>query len=93
MGLPIGTVAVATAGTAVQIVASGNAVHAVSFKARPTNAGPIYVGGDAVGSGSGYRLDPGDELSLAFRETVDLRRFYVDADNNNDSVDYVGVSA
>ena len=93
MGLPIGTVNVASAGTAVQVVSSGNAVSAVSFRARSANAGAVYVGDDTVASGSGYELQPGDEITLGFREAVDLRRFYVDAANNNDKVDYAGISS
>jgi hypothetical protein len=93
MGLPIGTVVVAAAGTAEQVVASGNAVSAVSFKARLANAGAVYVGDDAVVAATGFELQPGDEITLSFREAVDLRRFYVDAANNNDSLDYAGVSS
>ncbi len=93
MGLPIGTVNVASAGTPVQVVSSGNAVSAVSFRARTANAGAIYIGDDSVASGSGYELQPGDEITLGFREAVDLRRFYVDAANDNDKVDYAGISS
>ncbi len=93
MSLPIGTVTVVTAGTRVQVVASGNAVGAVSFKARPSNTGPVYIGDSAVGASNGYRLDPGDEVTIMFREVMDLKRFYVDAATNSDKVDYVGVAA
>lgn len=93
MGLPIGTVTVAAAGTRVQVVASGNAVSAVSFRARGTNAGAIYVGDDTVAAGDGYEINPGDELTVSFRELIDLRRFYVDAANNGDKLDYAGVAA
>ena len=93
MSLPVGTVTVATAGVAVQVVSSGHALSAVSFKARSTNAGAVYIGDNSVGSGDGYELNPGDELNLRFRETIDLRRFYVDAANNNDKVDYAGVAS
>ena len=60
LGLPIGTVNVASAGTRVQVVSSGNAVSAVSFRARTANTGAVYVGDDTVASGSGYELQPGD---------------------------------
>ena len=93
MTLPIGTVTVAQAGTPVAVVSSGHAVTAVSLKARPTNAGPVYVGDVTVSSANGYRLEPGDALTLSFRETVDLRRFHVDADNSNDRLDFAGVAA
>ena len=92
MGLPVGTVNVPTAGAAVQVVSSGNAVTAVSFKARLANLGSIYVGDDAVTAASGFQLGPGETVTIQFREAIDLRRFYVDADNNNDKVDYAGVS-
>ena len=93
MGLPIGSVVVTSAGTAAQVVASGNAVSAVSFKARMANAGAVYLGDDGVDAASGYELNPGDEITLSFREAIDLRRFYVDAANSNDSLDYAGVSS
>lgn len=93
MGLPIGTVTVAVAGTRAQVVASGSAVSAVSFRARGTNVGAVYVGDDTVAAGNGYEINPGDELTIRFRELIDLRRFYVDAANNGDKVDYAGVAA
>ena len=93
MGLPIGTVTVVSAGTRVALATSGNAVSAVSFKARADNGGKVFVGDDSVTSGDGYELAPGDELTISFRESVDLRRFYVDAANNDDRVDYAGVAA
>ena len=93
MSLPIGTVTVATPGTRVQVVPSGNAVTAVSFRARTTNAGAAFVGDSTVSSSAGYRLEPGEELTISFREPVDLRRFHVDAETADDRVDYAGVSA
>lgn len=93
MGLPIGTVTVASAGTRVRLATSGNAVSAVSFKARAANAGNVFIGDDSVSSANGYELAPGDELTISFRESVDLRRFYADAASDNDGVDYAGVAA
>ena len=93
MSLPIGSITVATPGTAVAIATSGNAITAVSFRARTDNAGAVYIGDSAVSSSNGYRLEPGDELTLSFRETIDLRRFFVDADTADDAVDFAGVAA
>lgn len=93
MSLPIGSVTVARPGTPVALVSSGNAVSAVSLRARVDNAGSVFVGDTSVSSTSGYRLEPGDELSLSFKETMDLRRIYVDASNANDGLDYAGVAA
>ncbi len=93
MTLPVGTVTVTAAGTRAQVAASGNAVSAVNFKARLSNAGPVYVGDETVSSTNGYRLEPGEEITFSFREVIDLRRFYVDAANNNDRVDFAGVAA
>ncbi|MFB3104372.1 MAG: hypothetical protein ACE1ZA_05525 [Pseudomonadales bacterium] len=93
MSLPIGSITVATPGTAVAVATSGNAITAVSFRARTDNTGAVYVGDSGVSSSNGYRLEPGDELNLSFRETIDLRRFFVDADTANDAVDYAGVAA
>ena len=93
MSLPIGSITVATPGTAVAVATSGNAITAVSFRARTDNTGAVYVGDSGVSSSNGYRLEPGDELTLSFRETIDLRRFFVDADTANDAVDFAGVAA
>ena len=93
MSLPIGSITVATPGTAVAVATSGNAITAVSFRARTDNTGAVYVGDSGVSSSNGYRLEPGDELSLSFKETIDLRRFFVDADTANDAVDFAGVAA
>lgn len=93
MSLPIGSITVATPGTAVAVATSGNAITAVSFRARTDNTGAVYVGDSGVSSSNGYRLEPGDELNLSFRETIDLRRFFVDADTANDAVDFAGVAA
>ena len=93
MSLPIGSITVTTPGTAVAVATSGNAITAVSFRARTDNTGAVYVGDSGVSSSNGYRLEPGDELNLSFRETIDLRRFFVDADTANDAVDFAGVAA
>ena len=93
MSLPIGSITVATPGTAVAVATSGNAITAVSFRARTDNTGAVYVGDSGVSSSNGYRLEPGDELNLSFKETIDLRRFFVDAETANDAVDFAGVAA
>ena len=93
MSLPIGSITVATPGTAVAVATSGNAITAVSFRARTDNTGAVYVGDSGVSSSNGYRLEPGDELNLSFKETIDLRRFFVDADTASDGVDFAGVAA
>lgn len=93
MSLPIGSITVATPGTAVAVATSGSAITAVSFRARADNTGAVYVGDSGVSSSNGYRLEPGDELTLSFRETIDLRRFFVDAATANDAVDFAGVAA
>jgi hypothetical protein len=93
VSLPIGSTTIVTPGTAVAVASSGNAVSAVSFRARANNTGAVYVGDSSVDSTNGYRLEPGDELNLSFRETIDLRRFFVDADTASDGVDFAGVAA
>ena len=62
MSLPIGSITVATPGTAVAVATSGNAITAVSFRARTNNTGAVYVGDSGVSSSNGYRLEPGDSL-------------------------------
>ncbi|MQF70438.1 hypothetical protein FIL92_00430 [SAR202 cluster bacterium AD-812-D07_MRT_10900m] len=91
--MPIGSITIASPVTAVAVATSGNAISAVSFRARTDNTGAVYVGDSGVTSSNGYRLEPGDELNLTFRETIDLRRFFVDADTANDGVDFAGVAA
>ena len=91
--MPIGSITVATPGTAVAVATSGNAITAVSFRARTDNTGAVYVGDSGVSSSNGYRLEPGDELNLSFKETIDLRRFFVDAETANDAIDFAGVAA
>ena len=93
MSLPIGSITIATPGTAIAVASSGNAISAVSFRARATNTGAVYVGDSSVDNTNGYRLEPGDELTLSFRETIDLRRFFIDADTASDSVGFAGVAA
>jgi len=93
VSLPIGSITVPAPGTAVPVATSGNAVSAVSFRARVGNSGAVFVGDSGVDSSNGYRLEPGDELRLAFRETIDLRRFFVDAAVADDGLDFAGVAA
>ena len=91
--MPVGSVTVVSSGTALPVVSSGHAVFAVSFRARTSNAGAVYIGDESVASSDGYQLDPGDTLSLSFRESVDLRSFFVDSETDGDVVDFAAVSA
>jgi hypothetical protein len=52
------------AGPVVPVPLSAAPVSCVAFsiKAPRSNAAPVYLGGAAVQTGTGYQMDPGDEL-------------------------------
>ncbi len=96
---------VAAAGTAEALVASTVAyryVREVTIKAKPGNAGNMYVGNDNandVTSTNGYPLAPGDSISFSFvnfpgsgDERIDLNSIYVDADTSADDVQFIALT-
>lgn len=84
----IGTINVDAAGTATQAGKSGN-ITAVSFVARPSNTGAVYVGNSDVTSTNGVYLGPGDDVDMPFKGKDRMENFWADADNNNDKVDFM----
>ena len=88
MSIQAGTTTVATAGTAIQITAQGWNIQAVTFKAKESNAGSVYIGGPGVSSTNGFELTPGGHHEFVFPTQGKLSWFYVDADNNNDKADW-----
>lgn len=85
--------AVASAGTAVALVASKTNAEGAIIKADDDNTGSIYVGASDVSSSNGFRLKPGQAANLSdifIRGTncqYDLSQIYVDADTSADHVD------
>lgn len=96
-GLPVALVApstvgaakasVATAGTRVQL--GNHACLSVTVKAKPGNAGLIYLGDSTVAASNGFDLNPGESLSMDIPNTNLL---YVDAAINGDGISYLWVA-
>lgn len=87
------TTNVATAGTEQQVTTSPLRVRAITFKARSTNAGVIFLAEtSAVSSAAGFALLPSEALSLDFGDgSVGENDFWVDADASNCRVDTTAV--
>jgi hypothetical protein len=79
-------VSVSTAGTAVQIAATGKTLKwGVLFKALAGNSGMIYVGNvsNDVASTNGIELDAGEQI---FIPAMDLSDIWIDASVNGEDV-------
>lgn len=85
-----GTTQITSAGTRKQVDVNGNRFFYVVFKARADNAGAVYVGADDVSATNGMQLQPGEFVSIPRASESSLDSFYVDADNNNDELDWMG---
>jgi hypothetical protein len=85
----VASITVATAGTEQQVVTSTRMVRKVTFRARASNAGKMYVGDSGVTSGNGYELNAGEtkDVELPNDEPFDLSKFWVDAGTNGDKID------
>jgi len=82
-----GVVTVASAGTAVALSATSQALQAgVQVRAHIGNTGLIYVGGDTVAAANGYRLAQGESVFLSIADLADV---YVDAAENGDAVSFL----
>jgi hypothetical protein len=92
MSIRAGTTTVTAAGTAVQVTAQGWNIKAVTFKTKQSNAGSAYIGDSNVSSSAGFELTPGSAHEFVFPTQGKLSWFYVDADNNNDKVDWFVMS-
>ena len=88
MSTQAGTTTVTAAGTAVQVTGQGWNIKAVTFKAKESNVGSVHIGGSDVSSTNGFELPPGSHHEFVFPKQGKLSWFYVDADNNNDKVDW-----
>lgn len=82
-----GVVTVASAGTAVALSATSQALQAgVQVRAHIGNTGLIYVGGDTVAAANGYRLAQGESVFLSIADLADV---YVDAAEDGDAVSFL----
>lgn len=75
-----------------QIKDSTDRVKVISFHARPSNAGYVYVGVKGVSASAGWELEPGDreifDFQLARKEgSMPFNTFYVSV-SGNDKVDW-----
>jgi hypothetical protein len=76
------------------------AIYAISFRAKVTNVGNIWIGGGeeedrsvllAVAEMDG--LAPGQVLALEFDKWINASHIYFCTENNNDGLDFYGVTA
>lgn len=77
---------VSSAGTA-EAIAASTPVNGVIIQALSDNVGNVYVGDSSVDSSNGMELQPGQATSVAIDN---LSKVYVDADNNDDGVCFIG---
>jgi len=81
-----GQTTVATAGTAVLVVAS-QITDTITIKANPDNSGNIYVGDSGVGSANGYILEEGESISIDANHAG--TNIFIDADTDGDGVSFI----
>lgn len=67
-------------------LASSTIVMQVIVKASPDNAIPVYLGPSTVTTSTGFRLDPGESVTL---EVVNLSAIYLIASTTGASVSWV----
>lgn len=64
-------------------------VLAVTFKARSTNAGNVYLGNDSTAKSSAFELAPGDVADRVYSPiAVSAANFWVWGATSNDKLDY-----
>jgi hypothetical protein len=72
------------------------AIYAISIRAKVGNVGNVWVGGEDDVLLSMPNMDglaPGQVLSLEFDRWINASHIYFCTDNNNDGVDFYGVTA
>lgn len=82
---------VATAGTAVKLLADNTKTLAVYIKADAGNSSTIYVGDDDVDATNGYPLADGEEVFLWVDNNEEA--IYIDAADSNKDAKYIAWSA
>ena len=92
MQFDAGSKNLATAATAIQFKAVVRVVKAISFHARSTNAGIVYVGASDVTATNGYELTANQAVSLTFNTGSDkLTDFYMNASSTTQTCDFMAV--
>ena len=87
-----GTKDVAAAGTAVVLDATEQRLLALMIIAHSDNAGRIFYGGSDVDSSTQKGLAAGESITIsAGGKPFVLSSIFIDAANNDDGVDFVGV--
>jgi hypothetical protein len=89
----LGSVAVPSSGTRVQITPNKIGCSGIIFQASSANSGKIYVGDITVTSSNGVAIGPGESFTLS-AQSIDgvadceliLSDYYVDADTNGNTV-------
>lgn len=88
MRFHVDTKNLATAATAIQLAALNLRVKAITFHARSTNAGFVYLGGATVTAASGYELTANQSYSLTLGGGSDmLSDFFMNASSTEQSCD------
>jgi len=83
-----GHVTVTTAGSAVSISSSSITLKkGITIKANTNNTGNIFVGNSSVDNTNGIEIEPGESIDISID---DLNKVYIDANNNNDGISYIG---
>ena len=78
----------ATAGTAVQFAALNLRCKALTFHARSTNTGQVFIGGAGVLATAGYELTANVAYSVTLGEGSDmLSDYYMNASSTTQSCD------
>lgn len=88
-----GTKAVATSGTGVPLVASSTDAQMLFVQAKTGNTGAIYFGDSAVDKTSSKQTTllqtQAITVSVDGGYKLDINEFFIDADNNDDGVDFL----
>lgn len=92
MPFDAGSMHLATAGTAVQFKVLNRRVKAISFHARSTNDGQVFVGLAAVVSTNGYELSANQSVAWTFGDGSDqMLAFYMNASSTTQTCDFGAV--
>ena len=84
---------VAVGNTAIQFKALNRRVKAISFHARSTNTGQLYIGGSGVVSTNGYELTANQSVAYTFGNdgSDQLLDFYMNAATTDQTCDFMAV--
>ncbi len=95
MRFDAGSLTITTPGTELQFSNTSDRVKSISFRARPANAGNVYLGVSdvsAVATINGWPLQPGESKTVDFGEgSVLFSVFYGDAVTAADVIDWTAI--